>query len=59
MEDLKEVFSRCEADWSGREMLDRVRASLKARAEGRNEGGDILVMEYVDQIVKREKITAA
>jgi hypothetical protein len=36
------------------QMLLRIRASLKARAEGRNEGGDIEVMEAVDAIVASE-----
>lgn len=36
------------------EMLDRVRSSLRSRAEGINMGGDIEVMEAVDKIVKRE-----
>ncbi len=36
------------------QMLDRVRASLNARAEGRNEGGDSEVMKAVDKIVDKE-----
>jgi hypothetical protein len=36
------------------EMLNSVRSTLWARAEGRNEGGDIEVMKAVDAIVKRE-----
>lgn len=40
--------------WSGREMLERVRQSLQARLEGRNEGGDVEVMRLVDEIVEKE-----
>lgn len=35
------------------QMLIRIRASLKARLDGRNEGGDTEVMELVDAIVKK------
>lgn len=38
----------------GRHLLASIRASLWARAEGRNEGGDIEIMRAVDAIVKRE-----
>lgn len=38
---------------SGREMLTRIRRSLQARLEGRNEGGDTEVMRLVDEIVKK------
>jgi hypothetical protein len=40
--------------WDGIEMLDRIRQSLQARLEGRNEGGDIEVMRLVDEIVEAE-----
>jgi hypothetical protein len=36
------------------EMLDRVRASLKARLEGQSQGGDIVIMQLVDEIVEKE-----
>lgn len=39
----------------GQVMLDRIRGTLQARAEGRNEGGDIEVMKAVDAIVARER----
>lgn len=39
--------------WGGRETLERVRQSLRARAEGRNEGGDTEVMRLVDEIVAK------
>lgn len=32
----------------------RIRASLQARLEGRNEGGDTEVMRLVDEIVSKE-----
>ena len=35
-------------------MLDRVRASLRARARGESEGGDVEIMAAVDAIVIRE-----
>lgn len=35
-------------------MLQRIRASLQARLEGRNEGGDSEVMRLVDEIVAKE-----
>lgn len=39
------------AGWTGAEMLDRIRASLRARLEGRTDGGDVEVMQLVDRIV--------
>lgn len=38
------------------EMLDAIRGSLEQRAEGREAGGDIVVMELVDRIVARESL---
>lgn len=38
-------------------MLERIRASLQARAQGCNVGGDIEVMNIVDAIVKKEAAT--
>lgn len=39
----------------GGAMLDAVRQSLKARADGIEAGGDIEVMQAVDRIVERER----
>lgn len=39
--------------WEAILMLSRIRRSLEARLEGRNEGGDTEVMRLVDEIVKR------
>ena len=39
---------------SATEMLESIRGTLKARAEGFNEGGDIEVMVAVDAIVRME-----
>jgi hypothetical protein len=36
-------------------VIERVRASLQARLEGRNEGGDIEIMRLVDEIVKASR----
>jgi len=38
------------------EAIKRIRASLQARAEGRNEGGDVEIMRSVDAIVLRARI---
>jgi hypothetical protein len=35
-------------------ILLQIRSSLKARLEGRNEGGDSVIMKLVDDIVKKE-----
>lgn len=40
-------------EWASQMMLNRIRASLQARLEGRNEGGDIEVMRLVDELVEQ------
>ena len=46
---------RQERDALGREMLERIRATVKARSEGRNEGGDIEVMQAIDRIEREAR----
>lgn len=41
------------SDFEDNLMLDRVRASLQARLEGRDDGGDTEVMRLVDKIVEQ------
>jgi hypothetical protein len=49
------TWEQCEGAWEGEaDMLKRIRQSLQARLDGRNEGGDIEVMRLVDEIVKKE-----
>jgi hypothetical protein len=45
-----------ETEWSSDAsmLVGRIRESLQARLEGRNEGGDIEVMRLVDEIVEKE-----
>jgi hypothetical protein len=39
-------------DGEGLFMLERITATIRARAEGRNEGGDSTIMELIDKIVE-------
>ena len=47
-------MSKVRKAMSGSEMLIDLRSTLKARAEGRNEGGDLETMRTIDDIVRRE-----
>lgn len=49
-----DVFKERDLAWT-RGVIS-VRASLQARLEGRNEGGDTEVMRLVDEIVKKEAV---
>lgn len=54
MDRIRESITRITEEDNGSTILDRIRQSLQARLEGRNEGGDIEVMRLVDEIVKKE-----